>query len=249
SVITASVLYVPPITCAKLSVLFLYRRLFPPKNLRKALIIVGAVVLCYNVAAVFVVIFQCYPIQANWDPTVSGHCINYGHFVLLIGILNILSDVAILSLPLPVLWRLQISRNQKWVLSGIFLLGGFVCIISIIRLFFLERVASTADPAWDNVDGATLSTIEICVAIISACLPTYRPLYKLIRYGNANDGTMGKEKSTGYHGIHYNNPVKSTQNSGIEMDNSAKCWATSTLDSGIHTEEELSHRQEPQARL
>ena len=101
----------------------------------------------------------------------------------------------------------------------------------------------------DNVNGANLSTIEICVAIISACLPTYRPLYKLIRYGHANDVTMGKEKSTGHYGIHYNNPVKSTQNSGIEMDSSAKCWATPTLDSGNHSKEELCHRQEPQVRL
>lgn len=101
----------------------------------------------------------------------------------------------------------------------------------------------------DDVHGATLSTIEICVAIISACLPTYRPLYKLIRYGNANDITTGKGKSTGYHGILDDNPVKSTQSTGIEMDSSAKCWANPTmLDSGINDREDVYHRQEPQAR-
>lgn len=122
--IIAEVIYNPPITCVKLSVLFLYRRLFPSNNLKKALGIIGAFVLSYNTAAVFVVIFQCYPIEANWDPTVSGQCVNYGDFVLVNGVLNILSDFIILCLPLPILWRLQVSTNQKWVLSGMFLLGG-----------------------------------------------------------------------------------------------------------------------------
>ena len=120
----ASALYAPPILCVKLSVLSLYRRLFPSKILKKALILVAIFVFSYSIAAVFTVVFQCYPIQANWDPAVSGRCIDFGSCVLAFGICNIVSDFTILALPLPVLWRLQVSRNQKWVLVGLFLSGG-----------------------------------------------------------------------------------------------------------------------------
>ena len=120
----ASALYVPPIATFKLSVLCLYRRIFPSNVLKRWLIAIGLFVLLYSTAAVFVVIFQCYPIESNWDPTISGTCVNYGTYVLVIGILNIASDIAILTLPLPSLWRLQMPRSQKWVLSGLFLLGG-----------------------------------------------------------------------------------------------------------------------------
>ena len=124
SAIVGQVIYCLPMACVKLSILFLYRRLFPSKRLKKALIVIGIFVLSYSIAAVFVVIFQCYPIQSNWDPTVTGYCVSYGDFLTVNGVFNILSDFVILCVPLPILWRLQVSKNQKWVLSGMFLLGG-----------------------------------------------------------------------------------------------------------------------------
>ena len=38
-------------------------------------------------------------------------------------------------------------------------------------------------PIDDDVEGTTLSAIECCVGILSACLPTYRPLWR--KYGYA----------------------------------------------------------------
>ncbi len=40
--------------------------------------------------------------------------------------------------------------------------------------------------AGDDVDGALVSTVECCVGIISACLPTYRLLINRLRHGHAN---------------------------------------------------------------
>ena len=37
---------------------------------------------------------------------------------------NTVLDVAVLVLPMPIIWRLQIPRKQKIVISGIFLLGS-----------------------------------------------------------------------------------------------------------------------------
>ena len=37
--------------------------------------------------------------------------------------MNVVTDIITLSLPLPLIWRLQINKLQKLQLIGIFLLG------------------------------------------------------------------------------------------------------------------------------
>jgi hypothetical protein len=39
-------------------------------------------------------------------------------------IFNIVTDVALLILPIPYIWRLHVSRSQKILISGIFILGS-----------------------------------------------------------------------------------------------------------------------------
>lgn len=51
-----------------------------------------------------------------------------------------------------------------------------VCIISIIRLQSLVAISNSKDPTFDNTRAAILSAVETNVAIITACLPFFRPL-------------------------------------------------------------------------
>ena len=58
-----------------------------------------------------------------------------------------------------------------------------VCIVSIYRV---PRVASLSltDAPWSDVDACVWSVVEVCVGIVGACLPTYRPLFlRLCRNG------------------------------------------------------------------
>lgn len=50
------------------------------------------------------------------------------------------------------------------------------CIISIIRIRTLKDAAEAEDPNWDNVDAAYWSFLEVCTAVLAACLPTLRPV-------------------------------------------------------------------------
>ena len=38
--------------------------------------------------------------------------------------INTASDLIIVILPQPVIWRLELTRKRKWGLSAVFLLGG-----------------------------------------------------------------------------------------------------------------------------
>lgn len=74
-------------------------------------------------AAFFPSLFSCFPVEKSWDDSISGHCIDYGQVTLVIGILNVILDFAILSLPMPLLWKLHMSTRRKAYLSSIFTIG------------------------------------------------------------------------------------------------------------------------------
>lgn len=52
------------------------------------------------------------------------------------------------------------------------------CVSSIIRIFYLNKLAHEADVAWWLGPGFGWSCIEPSVAIITACLPTLAPLFR-----------------------------------------------------------------------
>lgn len=59
-----------------------------------------------------------------WDVTVEGKCINDYAQDVATGALNIFSDLAILVLPLPMLWKLQLHMKHRLSLIAIFMLGS-----------------------------------------------------------------------------------------------------------------------------
>ena len=52
-----------------------------------------------------------------------------------------------------------------------------MCIASIVRVWYLSRLVTT-DSTWTTVDPTNWSTIEICLGIVSACLPIMRSLLR-----------------------------------------------------------------------
>ncbi|MCJ1400657.1 hypothetical protein MMC11_003865 [Xylographa trunciseda] len=126
------------------------------------------------VSGTLVEIFFPSPIPTYWDPNVSGKwLINYDGFWFAAMVLELVTELTILSLPIRQISKLQLSRKKKILLSFIFLLGGFVIITGIIRIIYVYQ------PNNSNIDltqGDIWLNIHSGVAIMSACLPTYRPL-------------------------------------------------------------------------
>jgi hypothetical protein len=56
------------------------------------------------------------------------------------GVLSFVGDLIILSLPIPMIWALQINLRRKIALNAIFLIGGFVCLTSIFRFVALAHI-------------------------------------------------------------------------------------------------------------
>ncbi|KAL9638710.1 MAG: hypothetical protein Q9164_001383 [Protoblastenia rupestris] len=65
------------------------------------------------------------------------------------------------------------GRSQKVMLCGIFALGGFATVISIIRLVSLIRLSTfSSDPTADLVNALIWTNVEVNVAIVSVLAPT-----------------------------------------------------------------------------
>ena len=108
----------------KISILLLYRSIFPTRGFTIATNVVGAFVLAWGIACLLVSIFSCTPIYGFWDITTPSTCINTRKFFMGIAIPNIITDVTILALPMGKVWYLQMSRGRKLAVSCMFLLGG-----------------------------------------------------------------------------------------------------------------------------
>ncbi|KAF2262370.1 hypothetical protein CC78DRAFT_582671 [Lojkania enalia] len=173
--------YYLALTFTKISILAQYLRIFPSPRFRAVCCIVLAFVVGFGFWGLFGSIFLCMPVQFFWDKTVqNGECLNQFVVWFLNAGINILQDFTILILPMPLLRRLNVPKPQKRALIAIFALGGFVCLISIIRLHSLVRISNSSDPTFDNPPAATLSAVETNVGIVCACLPSIRPLLSAI---------------------------------------------------------------------
>ncbi|RAL14059.1 PTH11-like integral membrane protein [Aspergillus homomorphus CBS 101889] len=160
----------------KFSILFQYLRIFPDRRFRLACYVVLGIVAAYGTWAVVSGFLNCVPVARFWDRTVSGYCLSFEAVWFFNASMNIVTDVTLLVMPMPLLSRLQLPRAQKFALMGVFAIGGLVVITSILRLSSLHAVSLSKDTSWSNVGAAYWTAAECNVAIICACLPFLRPL-------------------------------------------------------------------------
>ncbi|KAI1312045.1 hypothetical protein F5Y03DRAFT_341183 [Xylaria venustula] len=169
--------YKTSINLTKSSILLLYLRIFHGiKWFRRTCLVVLTLVALYCIAVILVTVFQCIPVAAAFDKTITDKiCINNGHFWFANVGFSIASDIIILIIPMPLVYALQIPRVQKGALIFVFTLGAFVVITSCLRATTLNLQAKSHDPLYD-VASTMWTVIEMNVAIICACLPQIRPL-------------------------------------------------------------------------
>ncbi|RDW56860.1 hypothetical protein BP5796_12927 [Coleophoma crateriformis] len=171
-------LYVTCICFTKISLLLMYCRIFPIRQMKLGAYILGSLSVGWCISIIMVSVFQCTPIAKTWNPTLPGHCINLKGSFIGNAIPNILTDAAILALPMPQVWHLHTSVLQKCQLSFVFLLGSFVIFTSIYRFTTLFQFQSS-DVTWTLATAETWCVVESASGIISACLPTLGPLVQL----------------------------------------------------------------------
>ncbi|PSR79597.1 hypothetical protein BD289DRAFT_375278 [Coniella lustricola] len=173
------VLYCFVMGLIKLSLLFLYNSIFPQRQFRWVLWFTAFLIVSWVAYGTLTGILECVPVSALWDTTIAkSYCIDYGTLVVVAGVHNIVLDFIILILPMPLVWRLSMSRQKKFMLVFTFAMGGSAFIVSIVRQTYASKVGSTADSTWDDMPAALVSVAELMAGFLAASIPTYRPLWR-----------------------------------------------------------------------
>jgi len=165
-------------TCAmpavKAYTLVFYLRIFVSPGFRKAVYVVQTYVFCWWVAVLFATIFQCRPVK----PGYPGKCFDALTFFRAAAVLNVVSDVAVIILPIPAIIKLQMPVRHKVAIVGIFLTSTFVIVAGIGRTVSFFNVPANTDFSYHDYYTIVWTSIEPCMGIIGASLPSCRPIFK-----------------------------------------------------------------------
>jgi hypothetical protein len=108
-----------------MSLIFLYRRIMGKQAAYKwVLHVITAVVVGYSIAIPFALVFACHPVQKTWDLTITGgSCISREGLYIATAVTNIVTDLALILLPIPLVLGLQMPNIQKIYLLVVFIIG------------------------------------------------------------------------------------------------------------------------------
>ncbi|KAK8085064.1 hypothetical protein PG997_006335 [Apiospora hydei] len=203
----SSIFYNACLGFIKFSALALYSRLGDRTLTRLAFIMIG-VVCCQAGGNVLAAIFQCNPVRAAYDiaiPAAEKKCINVNAFYLANAAVNIFTDLLTYTLPIRLVFRLQLPRRQKIGLAVILCLGLFACISSIVRITFVPQMLVDPDATWVISPAMYWSVIEINIGILAASIPSFKPIASRYMprllgssYYGRGGSTTGAKKSAGY---------------------------------------------------
>ncbi|KAJ5698601.1 hypothetical protein N7462_000606 [Penicillium macrosclerotiorum] len=177
--IVAEVLYVFNLVWTKLSILLMYYRIFRFPYFKTWAYVIGGFVIIWVICITFLFIFICVPVQKIWNPQIPGRCINQVGTWIANAVSTIATDIAILLLPIPQVWKLQLRTSEKIAVSVAFSLGFFVVFTSAYRFSVLFSYSSL-DSSYTLAPTVGWTAIEMSAGIISANLPTLRPAFRFI---------------------------------------------------------------------
>ena len=192
----------------KISVVLFYRRIFITKRFRLVANIIVGICVVWTIAMFLVsqprldteisciittfIIFQAFllimgPIPSHWNPAADPQIDNGLGVVMIFSMVSdIILDIITLCLPIRQIYKLNLNRRKKIIVAGIFWLGFFCVIASILRLYYTVRLAQIYNESDKEYSLATTniiiwSEIEPCTSIIAACLPTLGLLFQNTR--------------------------------------------------------------------
>ncbi|KAL2847171.1 hypothetical protein BJY01DRAFT_246945 [Aspergillus pseudoustus] len=209
SIYSTRLLYVTSLLFVKVSLLIFYLRLDHRRPMKWAVYALLFVVIGLSISSFFILAFSCFPPSKFWDVagTGDGKCMDPGQqqiFYEANGILNIITDVFIYIVPIPMLWGVRISTRRKGAIFAVFGLGILSIAAGGVRYDFVRKLANNPDQYYFLADSLNWCSIEIYVAIFCGSAPSLSVLVKT--YAPAILGSSGGRGPTGTSGAQGYNP-------------------------------------------
>ncbi|EKG12260.1 hypothetical protein MPH_10565 [Macrophomina phaseolina MS6] len=164
--------YTALIWCMKATMLFFYNRLTFGLWQHKALKYLAWFTALSYVAVVLTISLGCHPYEGNWQvrPLPPSECTLKKQNFLVTAVLNVLTDAAILCIPLPMLRQLKVPVFRKVLIAVLLSSGLFVITAAIIR------AAVTLGSAPSSITINRWGVRETIIGILAINAPILRPL-------------------------------------------------------------------------
>ncbi|KAL6715280.1 hypothetical protein ACLMJK_007544 [Lecanora helva] len=98
-----------------------------------------------------------------------------------LGVVNVTSDMYLIILPLPAVWKLQLPFRQKLAVAGMFFTGSFACIASAFGLYYRIQLGRDPDFTWLFVNTAIVSFTEFTAGVLVCCMPSMTAVFKHLK--------------------------------------------------------------------
>jgi len=181
-VMGAEISFATASTFTKLSMLTFSQRLLANSNLpfwRRITVLAMLLVSIQGSVFCLTIIFQCRPISDYWtiskDP--QPNCISQTSHLLAAGIINILTDFAVVILPIRMVLTLRLPRRDLIMVAILFGLGFISCLAGIARTYYLYITTTTHDQVWAAYPVWVTSAIELYLGVICASIPATKPFF------------------------------------------------------------------------
>ncbi|KAF2646226.1 hypothetical protein P280DRAFT_544619 [Massarina eburnea CBS 473.64] len=188
------IIYSVTIFLAKLGILLQIQHIFTGQkksSMYWASWVLMALVTAAYISITFILAFPCTPIRRAWHPLLPGTCNDKARPGIFSGVVNLVTDIAILALPIVSVFQLQLSLKKKLAVSAVFAIGLLACVISALRLYYsVIRTRSEDFTYWLAVVG-TCGLIELAIVVICGCFPTFPRFYTFIAKDSKMDSKYG----------------------------------------------------------
>lgn len=172
-ILVAETMFATGITLTKLSMLTLVQRIHAGvANPKWKLVIRLAIAIVILQGSIFclVVIFQCRPPSEFWTLSVDPQpeCINQGTVLLVGGIINTLTDFAVVLIPVRTVINLDLPPRQKVLVTCLFGLGFLSAAAGVARTYYTYMVTKTYDQTWASYPVWLTSALELYIGMVSS---------------------------------------------------------------------------------
>lgn len=137
--------------------------------------------------------------------------------------------------------RLKMPWRERLAVLGMFMTGATVCAVSAARIAVLVQLSNRPLEEYNDMTYYTSpavywTNIELAIAIVSACLPTLRPIFRRMKKGTGVvlvSSQLVVAKGNGGGGIY------SYRSSSVSHSQKGEGWAEMEMD-GLYDGNELS---------
>ena len=95
---------------------------------------------------------RCFsPVEAYWtiNPTYPFSCMDENLLLTAESSINTFTDFLVVLFPIPIVYELQMHRQQRMAIMGLFLLALSVCVVGIVRTVMIRQVMGRSlDLTW-----------------------------------------------------------------------------------------------------